>query len=258
MSKFDKTCPECSSTNSAGAVQCACGYLFSPLYLQDPRLALELAVREEKLIEEYLTARAEQTAEAANTAAHRADEDPDDARKSVEAAIAKLDAETAHAELAEQHLRACEAESRLAAHSVATNQSHKPADIDGSKAVVAGTASWQAAILAEALKAAKVQTFDPTPVRRTPAVASKRPTSAFRTAQATKADQAVKAANSLETMRCPSCGSAITLADAVCRCGWSVPTSVPEHNRPSQTPSTDQGAARTPDLATKKKPTESR
>jgi ribosomal protein L40E len=225
VNKFDKTCPECGAANATGAVQCGCGYLFNPLYLEDPRLALELSVREEKLIEEYLTARLEQAGEAARAAAHRADMDQDDARKAVEAAMAQLDAEVAQVELSEQRARVTEAENKLGAT--------KTADTASAEA----NESWRAVIIAEAMKA-KGQTDRPGP--------------AFRSAQAAKAERAVKGAKDLETMQCPSCGAKIPVAAVSCRCGWSISRSLPKRDTASQPRSMDERATPTDDLDTKK------
>ncbi|MFQ6021538.1 MAG: hypothetical protein ACE5NW_02350 [Acidiferrobacterales bacterium] len=233
MSKFEKTCPECGAANAAGAVQCGCGYLFNPLYLEDPRLALELSVREEKLIEEYLTARLEQAVEAARAAAHRADVDQDDARKAVEAAVAQLDAEVAQADLSEQRTRVAEAENKLGAGIGAPAQVSQPADTASANV----NQSWQAVIVAEVLKA-KGQTSRPGP--------------AFRAAQAAKADRAVEAAKDLETMTCPACGATISVAATACGCGWSVPRSLPERGAASQTRRTGERAKLTEQLGSKK------
>lgn len=242
MSKFDKTCPQCGAANAAGAVQCACGYLFNPLYLEDPRLALELAVREEKLIEEYLSARAEQAAEAAKAASQRADVDRENARKAVEAAVTQLDEEVAKAELAEQHARVAEAESKLEAHIAEAAQATKAAD----------TESWQAIIVAEARKAKNMQAAVAHSAKSVGVIPSEEPGTMFRTAQAAKAEKVVKAAQDLETMTCPACGATISAAAAACRCGWSISRSLPESATPSRTLHTDDHATLKEHVETKK------
>ncbi|MFQ5759552.1 MAG: hypothetical protein ACE5HM_01115, partial [Acidiferrobacterales bacterium] len=89
MSTFDKACPECGATNSVAAIRCSCSHLFNPLFLEDPHLALELAIREEQLIEEYLTARAEQAEETAKEAAQTAAMYPENEHMAVEAVYAE-------------------------------------------------------------------------------------------------------------------------------------------------------------------------
>ncbi|MFQ5754707.1 MAG: hypothetical protein ACE5H7_01305 [Acidiferrobacterales bacterium] len=214
MSAFDKVCPQCSAANSAGAVLCECGYLFNPIYLKDPELALELAIREESLIEEYLAARAEQAIAAARTAAHHGAKEPGNEQKAAQAAITQHAAAVAQAELARQCVRTAEAEGRLEAHRDRCRRSGKaqPGYADG----------WRAIIVAEALKAKSV---------RSPLVArdddSRVTTSngagaTFTSMQAAKADEVMKTAPRLGTTQCPACDATLAANGGRCQCGWSV------------------------------------
>lgn len=235
MSIFEKTCPQCTATQSAGAVRCACGYLFNPLYLEDPQLALELAIREEKLIEEYLAARAEQAIEVARTAARAASVEPDDEKKAAEAAKAQQSAAIAQAELAEQCVRTAEAEGRVNAHVAQRALAGRSADTAG--VADRGKRSWRSIIVAEALKAASAQIA---PRRGAAVVPKTKPGAAFRAGQAAKADKAVAEGKELRTIKCPACGAAVSADATSCRCGWSIPTSLREPAVPRRSKSKEQ------------------
>lgn len=167
MSTFDKACPECRTTHSAAAVRCSCGYLFNPLFLKDPHLALELAILEERLIEEYLTARAEQAEGAAKEAAQTAIDAECNARK-------------AKAEFAQQRARAARAEAELRIYMAESGTTAKT------------TRSWQSVIVTEALKAKGAQEIAVPSKENVVDAGVETPSVTFRAAQAAKATEAVK------------------------------------------------------------------
>lgn len=218
MSAFDKICPQCSAASSAGAVLCECGYLFNPIYLQDPELALELAIREESLIEEYLTGRAEQAMEAAKIAAHDAAKEPGNEQKAAQAATAQHAAAVAQAELAQQCVRT--AEGRLEAHRDRRRRSGKtqPGQADG----------WRAIIVAEALRAKSVQGSIVARDDDSRVTTSSRAGAAFTATQAAKADEVMTTAPRLGTTKCPACDATLVANAGRCQCGWSVSMSVSE------------------------------
>ncbi len=184
MSTFDKACPECGVTNSAAAIRCGCGCLFNPLFLKDPHLALELAIREERLIEEYLTARAEQAEETAKEAAQTAAMYPENEHMALEAVYAERNARKAKAEFAQQRARVARAEVELETY------------MAESGAIARTTRSWQSVIIAEALKAKSAQQIAPPPEESAIDAGVEMPSSAFRTTQAAKAAEAVKVESS--------------------------------------------------------------
>ncbi|MFQ5995834.1 MAG: hypothetical protein ACE5K1_12175 [Acidiferrobacterales bacterium] len=220
MSAFDKTCPHCGDSNAAGAVDCACGYVFNPLYLEDPQLALELALKEETLIEEYLAARAEQAIEAAHAAAREVTRTPQDERKATAALETQHAADWAQAELAEQCIRTAEAEGRLQAHTATPTA---PGDMP-----VVGKAqrSWQEIIVAEALKAKSIS--ERTVLEDHKVVTGTKPGSGFRAAQAARAEKVVASVNEPNTMKCPACGAAVSVAAKYCDCGSPIPATPDE------------------------------
>ncbi len=220
MDAFDKTCPQCAAANSAGAVMCECGYLFNPIYLKDPELALEIAIREETLIEEYLTARAEQAIQAARTAAHDAAMVPGNEQKAAQAASAQHAAVVAQAELTQQCVRTAEAEGRSDAYRHDRRRSH---------AVTAEQASdWRVLIVAEALKAKSIRSSVALRYADAHAAPSAQAGPAFRATQAAKAEAAMKTAPQLGTTRCPACDATLAVNAAHCPCGWSASMSISE------------------------------
>jgi hypothetical protein len=220
MDAFDKTCPQCSAANSAGAVMCECGYLFNPMYLKDPELALEIAIREETLIEEYLTARAEQAIEAARTAAHDAAMVPGHEQKAAQAASAQHAAVVAQAELTQQCVRTAEAQGRLDAYRHERHRSRGEA--------VEYEGDWRALVVAEALKAKSVRRSVASRYGDAHATPSARAGPAFKATQAARAEAAMKTAPELGTTRCPACDAALTAGVAHCQCGWSASMSISE------------------------------
>ncbi|MDH3672894.1 MAG: hypothetical protein OES46_17345 [Gammaproteobacteria bacterium] len=184
MSTFDKACPECGVTNSVSAIRCTCGYLFNPLFLEDPHLALELAILEERLIEEYLTARAEQAEETAMEAAQTAAMYPENQHIAVEAVYAAHNARKAKAEFAQQRARAARAEAELKAYMAELGTATKT------------TRSWQSVIVTEALRAKGAQEIVPPSNESTVDAGVETPSATFRAAQAAKATEAVKVESS--------------------------------------------------------------
>ena len=184
MSTFDKACPECGATNSAAAIGCSCGYFFNPLYLEDPPLALELAIREERLIEEYLTARAEQAEDTAKEAAQTAVMYPENEQMALEAACAARNARKAKAEFAQQRARAARAEAELQTYMAESGTAAKT------------THSWQRVVITEALKAKSAQEIAPPSKKSTADAGVETPSAIFRAAQAAKVTEAVKVKSS--------------------------------------------------------------
>jgi predicted nucleic acid-binding Zn ribbon protein len=78
----------------------------------------------------------------------------------------------------------------------------------------------QAAKTAQALKAAQAARGKITPVPDVP-VQSDRPTEAFRTQQATKAEKIVEAFTNTETKKCPHCNTVLPVTSALCFCGYN-------------------------------------
>ena len=180
MSNFDKGCPQCGASNSAAAVRCSCGHLFNPLFLEDPHLALELAIREERLIEEYLTARAEQAEETAKQAAQTAAMYPENEHMALEAVHAARNGRKAKAEFAQQRARVAQAEAELETH------------MAKSSTIADTTRSWQRVVVTEALKAKSVQETTPASNESAVDAGVETPGATFRVAQAAKAAEAVE------------------------------------------------------------------
>lgn len=101
---FLKSCPECASRIAVRASACSCGYVFESGKGGD-FLTAEARARDEQLYEEYLRARAQQAHEAARLATELAERDPQDSQKASAAALKRLAAEQAEAELAAQAAR---------------------------------------------------------------------------------------------------------------------------------------------------------
>lgn len=101
---FLKSCPECASRIAVRASACSCGYMFEAGEVVD-FLTPEARARDEQLYEEYLRARAQQAHEAARQASEIAERYPQDAEKARTAALERLAAEQADAELAAQAAR---------------------------------------------------------------------------------------------------------------------------------------------------------
>ena len=184
MDTFDKACPECGATNSAAAIRCGCDYLFNPLFVEDPHLALELAIREERLIEEYLTARAGQAEETAKEAAQTVAMYPENEHMALEAVYAERNARKAKAEFAQQRARAARAEAELKTYMVESGTTAKT------------TRSWQSVIVTEALRAKNAQEIAPPSNESAADVGVETPSPTFSAAQAAKAAEAVKVESS--------------------------------------------------------------
>ena len=138
-------------------------------------------MREERLIEEYLTVRAEQAEEAAKEAAQNAALYPENEHMALEAVHAERNARKAKAEFAKQRAHAAQAELEL--------KSYMPKS-DTTKA----TRSWQSIVITEALKAKGAQQNTPLSNKNDAGVET--PGSTFRATQAAKAAEAVKGESS--------------------------------------------------------------
>ncbi len=180
LGTFDKTCPECGVTNSATAIRCGCGYLFNPLFLEDPHLALELAIREEQLIEEYLTARAQRAEETAKEAAQTAAIYPESKHMALKAIYAERNARKAKVEFAQQRACAARTDAELKTYMVESG------------AIAKTTRSWQSVIVTEALKAKSIQEIAPPSNESAVDAGVETPSPTFSAAQAAKAAEAVK------------------------------------------------------------------
>lgn len=101
---FLKSCPECATRIAVRASACSCGYMFESGEVVD-FLTPEARVRDEQLYEEYLRARAQQAQEAARLASEIAERYSHDPEKARTAALERLAAEQAKAELAAQAAR---------------------------------------------------------------------------------------------------------------------------------------------------------
>lgn len=101
---FLKSCPECATRIAVRASACSCGYMFESGEVVD-FLTPEARVRDEQLYEEYLRARAQQAQEAARLASEIAERYSQDREKARTAALERLAAERAKAELAAQAAR---------------------------------------------------------------------------------------------------------------------------------------------------------
>jgi hypothetical protein len=104
VSIYLKACPECASTLPNQATHCPCGYDFATEKTED-HATLEQIAREERLYEDYLRARAEQAAHAAEAAAGAAARDPGDMSKAEAAGAGRREAEAARAQLMAQRAR---------------------------------------------------------------------------------------------------------------------------------------------------------
>lgn len=108
MGILHKDCPRCATTVATYIARCDCGFLFDGNADADPAARLEALAEEERLYEEYLTARAKQASAAAADAeaAMRAEPDLYYMSTDAERAIATRDAVLA--ELNQQKLRTTE------------------------------------------------------------------------------------------------------------------------------------------------------
>lgn len=102
---YQKYCPQCMTASAAGVERCACGYRFGETTSES---RWQQVLEEERLYEDYLTARAAQAAQAAADARAAHTVDPEDPRKKAIALKALDEAEAARAELAAQSARRAE------------------------------------------------------------------------------------------------------------------------------------------------------
>jgi len=106
---FDKACPQCTADNAAGAVRCACGFIFDKVDVNGSGPSLQETAEEERLFQEYLAARVAQAIEQATVAAHAADVELENEHRAIEAMRAQEAVEKAKGELATQQARAVKA-----------------------------------------------------------------------------------------------------------------------------------------------------
>jgi len=106
---FDKACPRCTAVNAAGAMTCVCGYVFEAAPRGHVPSTPEQVAQEERLFEEYLSARVGQELELATVAVHAAELEPGNERKAIEALRAREVADAAKVELVAQRVRAARA-----------------------------------------------------------------------------------------------------------------------------------------------------
>ena len=109
MGIFDKACPQCTADNAAGAIRCACGFIFDTADANGLGPSPQETAEEERLFQEYLAARVAQAIEQVTVAVHAADVEPANERGAIEAIRAQAAAEKAKAELATQQARAAKA-----------------------------------------------------------------------------------------------------------------------------------------------------
>lgn len=109
MGIFDKACPQCTADNAAGAIRCACGFIFGTEAVNGSGPSPQETAEEERLFQEYLAARVSQAIEQATVAAHAADVEPENERRAIEAIRAQETVEKAKAELVAQHARTAKA-----------------------------------------------------------------------------------------------------------------------------------------------------
>ena len=109
MGIYDKACPQCTADNAAGAIRCACGFIFGTDAVNGSGPSPQETAEEERLFQEYLAARVSQAIEQATVAAHAADVEPNNERQAIEAIRAQAAVEKVKAELAAQQVRAAKA-----------------------------------------------------------------------------------------------------------------------------------------------------
>jgi len=103
-----KDCPRCATTVATYIVRCDCGFSFDGNADADPAARLEALVEEERLYEEYLTARAKQASAAAADAEAAMLVEPDLYYMSTDAERAIATRDAVLAELNQQKLRTAE------------------------------------------------------------------------------------------------------------------------------------------------------
>ena len=87
MGIFNKACPQCTADNAAGAIRCACGFIFDTADANGAGPSPKETAEEEILFQEYLAARVSQAIEQATVAAHAADVEPANERRALLGAL---------------------------------------------------------------------------------------------------------------------------------------------------------------------------
>lgn len=194
MSLFHKDCPQCAARNSVDAIHCSCGYCFEVL----ARGGEETAAEEEKLYREYLAARVVQATKTLDAARAGAVADPQNRIKVAEMLRAQQNFAAARAELATL-TSATRAAPSAPPRPVATQSTARSLTRSIPPVPPARPAN---------------------PAARTPAA---KPTSAFQSAQTTKAAKVVRATPA-GARQCPHCTASVSADVARCHCGYAFPT----------------------------------
>jgi len=296
---FQKICPGCMNTLALDARACACGHEFDHDDTDASLSSEEIRVKAEELYENYLAARAEQAASTVMSAQAEYARDPSNSQKSNRVAEAIRESEEARAALSEQSARV--REMRMALPQVTAPAPPKPVAVAPAKQIsrarpapapvrprVTARPAMAVTVLPRVAPApskkfaqtpskpvmritgsAQVEKTTPpvsapaTPEEILPPVQSKRPGTAFRQAQAYRADKILRAAKKAESSKpqvkkdfppvakektrtlpiapvlsksaprllasnrkeCPNCTSSVEQRINRCRCGYEFPTS---------------------------------
>jgi len=102
MSIFQKDCPQCAASNAARASRCKCGYFFDTTAAGGKQATAAVALQEETLYEDYLSARVVQAEATLEVARGNAAADPTNTYKAAEVLVAEQALSAARAELRAQ------------------------------------------------------------------------------------------------------------------------------------------------------------
>ncbi len=249
LSIFYKNCPECTAVQPTQATACNCGYCFEPKKLNDPHLAAEYALQQEKLYQDYLAARVAQAQAAAKTASIDAAADPENTLKAAQALRAHQTFLAAEAELTAQVARTKRLldtpHAKLEKTAVERKPESPPVNV-GAPVVVPTIAtpttvspppvSAKPGVPFKALQSAKAKNLLPrrapkkivTRTEATKAIAPK-PTQAnveppAVVAAPTPAVETPRVASAAPLKECPNCSAKVPIATVRCRCGFDVST----------------------------------
>lgn len=258
-SVFHKFCPQCASALERNRDRCDCGYSFSGSHGDEVQSPLAQTVAEEKLYEDYLAARATQTAQAviAAQAAHKSN--PRDSVVAAHVQEALDAAEQARAELAAQTAKIDELMKQLererpretaAAGADAPRASADPPRASTVAPVAAATdrelptptvpaprilkpaltaRASEVSSAAQALQEelARLRAHSDRPIRATKLIKPQTPAPVVAKAPAPKPlapPAAPRMANGTATERtkaCPECSASLALTQENCACGYS-------------------------------------
>lgn len=243
-------------------VRCGCGHCFDPDKVDGVTQELEVISQEEQLYRDYLAARAAQAEDEARVAKTTAAREPDNTVRIAEALLATQTAMNARAELEAQDARTTAVKNRIKVVRSSRRRKAKTAAPVSRPTPVSVRETLAPPVPAAAppppLKAVAkpltptpmrppvvVPTINPTPVSMTqvrqepaprpvPALVPNRndtrePTPAFRSTQATKAEQITTAPPPPMTkptgQDCPNCCGKVAPNTKRCRCGYELPSS---------------------------------